>query len=140
MTAGTGIHHSEFNHSQTQPVHFLQIWIVPERMGLQPGYEQRSYSDADKRNRLRLIASRDGRDGSVTVHQDADVFASMLEAGARLVHPLRQGRKAWVQVVRGAVQIDGVRLSTGDGAGIEDQPEIMIEADEDAELLLFDLS
>jgi hypothetical protein len=139
MTAGTGIRHSEFNPSGTQPVHFLQIWIVPERIGLKPGYEQRTYSDADKRNRLRLIASREGRDGSVTVHQDADVFASLLEAGARLVHPLRQGRKAWVQVVRGTVQIDGVRLSAGDGAGIENQPEIMIEADEDAEILLFDL-
>ena len=82
MTAGTGIRHSEFNHSQTRPVHFLQIWIIPERAGLEPGYEQRTYSEADKRNRLRLIASRDGRDGSVTVHQDADVFASLLEAGA----------------------------------------------------------
>jgi quercetin 2,3-dioxygenase len=149
MTAGTGIRHSEFNHSQTRPVHFLQIWIIPERTGLEPGYEQRTYSDADKRNRLRLIASRDGRDGSVTVHQDADVFASLLEAGARLVHPLRQGRKAWIQVARGAVRADDVRLSTGDGAGIEDQPEIILEADEGmadgntthggAEILLFDL-
>jgi redox-sensitive bicupin YhaK (pirin superfamily) len=139
MTAGTGIRHSEFNPSQTQPVHFLQIWIVPERMGLKPGYEQRTYSDADKRNRLRLIASRDGRDGSVTVHQDTDVFASLLEAGARLVHPLRGGRRAWIQVVRGVVRIDGVRLAAGDGAGIEDQPKIIIDADEDAEILLFDL-
>ena len=93
---------------------------------------------------MRLIASRDGRDGSVTVHQDADVFASLLEAGIKLVHPLRQGRKAWVQVVRGAVRIGGVRLSAGDGAGIEDQPEIIFEADESpadgsAEILLFDL-
>src|SRR5512134_3487157 len=89
MTAGTGIRHSEFNPSQTRPVHFLQIWIIPERVGLEPGYEQRTYSAADKQNRLRLIASRDGRDGSVTLHQDADVFASLPEAGARLVHPLR---------------------------------------------------
>lgn len=149
MTAGTGIRHSEFNHSQTRPVHFLQIWIIPERAGLEPGYEQRTYSEADKRNRLRLIASRDGRDGSVTVHQDADVFASLLEAGAGLVHPLRPGRRAWIQVARGAVGIDGVRLTAGDGAGIEDQPEIVLEADEgaqeggtaegSAEILLFDL-
>lgn len=144
MTAGTGIRHSEFNHSQTRPVHFLQIWIVPERMGLEPGYEQRTYPDADKRNRLRLIASRDGRDGSVTVHQDADVFASLLEAGARLAHPLRPGRGAWIQVARGAVRVDGVRLSAGDGAAVEEQLEIVIEAIEDAagetaEILLFDL-
>jgi redox-sensitive bicupin YhaK (pirin superfamily) len=147
MTAGTGIRHSEFNHSQTRPVHFLQIWIIPERAGLEPGYEQRTY--ADKRNRLRLIASRDGRDGSVTLHQAADVFASLLEGGARLVHPLREGRRAWVQVARGAVRVDGVPLSAGDGAGIEEQPEIILEADEgaqdggaaegSAEILLFDL-
>jgi quercetin 2,3-dioxygenase len=144
MTAGTGIRHSEFNPSQTRPVHFLQIWIIPERVGLEPGYEQRTYPDADKRNRLRLIASRDGRDGSVTVHQDADVFASLLEAGVKLVHPLRQGRKVWIQVTRGAVRVGGVRLSAGDGAGVEDQPEIVLEADGDAaegsaEILLFDL-
>jgi redox-sensitive bicupin YhaK (pirin superfamily) len=137
MTAGTGIRHSEFNHSQTQPVHFLQIWILPERVGLEPGYEQRTF--ADKRNRLRLIASRDGREGSVTVHQDADVFASLLDAGVRIAHPLRQGHKAWIQVARGAVRVGGVCLAAGDGAGIEEQPEIMIEADEDAEILLFDL-
>jgi quercetin 2,3-dioxygenase len=140
MTAGTGIRHSEFNHSQTRPLRFLQIWIVPETMGLEPGYEQRAYPDAERRNRLRLIGSRDGRDGSLTVHQDADVFAALVEPGASLVHPLRAGRKAWVQVARGAVRVDGVSLSAGDGAAIAGQQEIAIEADEDAEILVFDLN
>ena len=144
MTAGTGIHHSEFNHSRTRPLHFLQIWIVPETQGIEPEYEQRAYSEAERRNRLRLIGSRDGREGSVTVHQDADVFASLLEAGGKLVHPLRPDRKAWVQVARGAVRIDGVSLSAGDGAAVAGQQEIIIEADTDtadegAEILLFDL-
>jgi redox-sensitive bicupin YhaK (pirin superfamily) len=139
MSAGTGIHHSEANPSKTEPVHFLQIWIVPDQRNLAPGYEQKSFGDAERKNRLRLVAASDGRDGAVTIHQDADLYASLLAAGTKVTHALAPDRHAWIQVVRGELDVDGVQLAAGDGAAIEAQPAIAIAARADAELLLFDL-
>src|ERR1700681_2266847 len=103
MSAGTGIRHSEFNHSKTEPVHFLQIWVVPDRQGIPPRYEQKTFPDADKRGRLRLVGSSDGRDGSVVIHQNVELFAALLNAGEKVTHALATGRKGWLQVTRGAV-------------------------------------
>ncbi len=139
MSAGTGVMHSEFNHSQSEPGHFLQIWILPERKGLVPGYEQRTFSTQEKRGRLRLVASRDGRDGSVTIHQDADLYATVLESGEGVTHALRPGRAAWLQVARGKVLVNGTALETGDGASVAGEPALEIEGKEAAEVLLFDL-
>ena len=139
MSAGTGIVHSEFNHSKTDPVHLLQIWILPEKRGIRPGYEQKSFSPDEKRGRLKLIASRDGRDGSVTMHQDAELYAALLPTGAEVTHPLRQGREAWLQVVRGKVQLNGQPLEAGDGAAIEAESKLSIQAIEEGEVLLFDM-
>jgi hypothetical protein len=140
MSAGTGIRHSEFNPSSKEALHFLQIWLLPEKADLAPGYEQKTFSDADKRGRLRLVASRDGRDGSVLLHQDADIYASLLDKGDQVVHALSGGRKGWVQVTRGTIDLNGERLQAGDGAAIESEPAIRIAAATDAvELLLFDL-
>jgi redox-sensitive bicupin YhaK (pirin superfamily) len=139
MSAGTGVMHSEFNHSQSEPGHFLQIWILPERKGLVPGYEQRTFSTQEKRGRLRLVASRDGRDGSVTIHQDADLYATVLESGEGVTHALRPGRAAWLQVARGKVLVNGTALETGDGASVTGEPALEIEGKEAAEVLLFDL-
>jgi redox-sensitive bicupin YhaK (pirin superfamily) len=140
MTAGTGIRHSEYNASTQDPVHFLQIWILPERAGLTPGYEQRAFSDAEKRGRLRLVASHDGRDGSVTVHQDVDLYAGLLGAGDRVAFDLRPGRRGWLQVARGQVRLDGELLKEGDGAAIEDLPRIELVGETETEVLLFDLA
>lgn len=139
MTAGTGVRHSEFNASQTDPVHFLQIWIVPERDGLTPGYEQKSFSEEDKRGSLRLIGSHDGRDGSVTIHRDVDLFASHPTKGETVRHALAAGRGAWLQVVKGAVSLDGERLDAGDGASATTPQVLQIAGTDDAEILLFDL-
>jgi quercetin 2,3-dioxygenase len=140
MSAGTGIRHSEFNHSKTEPVHFLQIWLLPGRDGIKPGYEQKTFGDADKRGRLRLLASPDGRDGSVTVHQDAELYATLLDDGQRVTHTLAPARRAWVQVVRGAVDVNGQALAAGDGAAISNEREAAITALADgSEVLLFDL-
>jgi quercetin 2,3-dioxygenase len=140
MSAGTGIRHSEFNHSKEDPVHFLQIWLLPERDGLPPSYEQKTFGDDDKRGRLRLVASHDGREGSVIVHQDAEIFAALLNKGATVSQPLVGGRKAWVQVVRGAVAVNGEELRTGDGAQVKEVATLEIGALADgSELLLFDL-
>ena len=136
MTAGSGIRHSEFNASQTEPVHFLQIWLVPEKNGLKPGYDQRRF-DIDG---LRLVASRDGRDGSLRVHQDVDLYAARLKAGQTVTQTLASNRHAWLQVVRGAVTLNGVELHAGDGAAISDEQRLEIRATEAAELLLFDLA
>lgn len=140
MTAGTGIAHSEYNGSQTEPVHFLQIWILPEREGLKPGYEQRAFPDAEKRNRLRLVASRDGREGSVTIHQDVSLFASLLDPGQSVTHRLQPKRHAWVQVITGAVALNGQTLKAGDGAAVSEEEALEIRAQEPAEVLLFDLA
>jgi redox-sensitive bicupin YhaK (pirin superfamily) len=139
MSAGTGVLHSEWNHSKTQPVHFLQIWIVPEQRGLQPGYEQKSFGD-ETNNRLRLVASRDGRDGSVTVHQDAELYVARLDAGKEVARELRAGRHAWVQVTRGAVELNGTKLAQGDGASVSDETRLTLRAAAPAEVLVFDLA
>jgi quercetin 2,3-dioxygenase len=140
MSAGTGVRHSEMNPSPTEPVHFLQIWLLPERRGLEPGYEQKRFETADKRGRLRLIASRDGRDGAITVHQDVDLYAGIFEPGEGGRLELRPGRYAWVQVARGAVTLNGVVLSQGDGAAVSDESSIDLVATDEAEVLVFDLA
>lgn len=139
MTAGTGIRHSEFNASRTAPVHFLQIWILPDRTGLPPGYEQKAFPAAERQGRLRLVASKDGREGSLRLHQDVDLYAATLPAEMSLRFPLRPGRRGWLQVARGAVRLDGTRLAAGDGAAVTDQPSLEL-AGEGGEILLFDLA
>jgi redox-sensitive bicupin YhaK (pirin superfamily) len=139
MSAGTGVRHSEFNGSEAEPVHFLQIWITPDRAGLPPRYAEAHFSEADKRNTLRLILSKDGRDGSLVIHQDASVFASVLEPGASLAHTLAPGRRAWAQVIKGALEINGASAKAGDGLAVLDEPHLSIKAQERSEFLLFDL-
>jgi redox-sensitive bicupin YhaK (pirin superfamily) len=141
MSAGTGIQHSEFNASKTDSVHFLQIWILPEKKGIEPGYEQKSFSEAEKRGGLRLVGSRDGRDGSITIHQNVDLYATALQEGDTVSHPLKQGRVAWLQVARGAVQLNGHTLTAGDGAAISEESQITLQGTaQDAEVLLFDMA
>jgi hypothetical protein len=140
MSAGTGIRHSEYNHSKTDPVHFLQIWILPETDGLEPSYEQKAFDADERRGRLRLVGSRDGRNGSVTIHQDVDLYAALLKAGEAVTFDLRPGRKAWLQLARGAVDANDQRLSAGDGFGVASPGELKITASDDAEFLLFDLT
>jgi len=139
MSAGTGVQHSEFNPSPGAPVHFLQIWIEPETRGMAPSYEEKFFAPEEKRGRLRLVASRDGRDGSVTVHRDADLYASLLGPDQRVAHRLAAGRLAYLHLVNGAVRVNGTQLTTGDAAKIEAEAELTIIADDDSELLLFDL-
>jgi hypothetical protein len=140
MSAGTGVTHSEYNASREAPVHFLQIWILPEREGIAPGYQQRAFPREGRRDRFQLAASREGREGSIVIHQDAEIHLAELGAGARVVHPLRAGRHAWVQVARGALSLGGDRLAAGDGAAVSDQARLELEGIEAAELLLFDLA
>jgi len=140
MSAGTGVVHSEMNPSRTEPVHFLQIWIVPDRAGHRPGYEQKAFSPEERRGKLRLIASPDGRDGSVTIHQDALVHASLLERDERASYTLRPRRHAWLQVARGSVQLNGQALREGDGAAISDETRVDVSSEDSSEVLLFDLA
>src|SRR5262245_42459560 len=140
MGAGTGISHSEYNASKTEPVHFLQIWIIPDEVGLKPGYEQRAISFAKNRGRLTLIASKTGRDASVTVHQDADVWAARLATGEQATFRLRPSRQAFAQVTRGAVTLNGIALSAGDGAAASQEEILEFKAVDAAEMLLFDLA
>ena len=140
MSAGTGVSHSESNSSQTEPVHFLQIWITPDKQGLKPGYEQRAFPEGERRGRLRLIASREGRDGSVTIHQDVKVFNSLLAPGEEVSYQLDGDRHAWIQVIKGTVSVGGTRLGAGDGAAISGENSLTINGSEDAEILLFDLA
>ncbi len=144
MSAGTGVRHSEYNHSKSALVHFLQIWILPERRGIAPGYEQKPFAETDAHNRLRVIASGDSRDGSVTIHQDAEVYLGRLDAGTEVIHQLRPQRYAWVQVARGAVLLNGERLTAGDGAAATSEAMLTIRgerpAERIAEVLLFDLA
>jgi redox-sensitive bicupin YhaK (pirin superfamily) len=139
MSAGTGVRHSEANGSETESVHLLQIWIMPAEQGIAPGYEQKKFDDEEKRGRLRLVASRDAREGSVTIHQDADVYAALLDPAQSVTHELAAGRGAWLQVARGAVELNGQSLTQGDGAAIEDESRLRIVGTEAAEVLLFDL-
>lgn len=140
MSAGTGVSHSEFNSSQTEPVHFLQIWLEPEREGLQPGYEQRAFPEAERRGRLRLFASRDGRDDSVTIHQDVKVYNVLLASGDGVSYQPDTGRHAWIQVIKGAATFNEAPLMAGDGASAVGESSLVIKAGEDSEILLFDLA
>jgi len=139
MTAGTGIRHSEFNPSETEPVHFYQIWLLPNRQGLPPRYDQRAFPAEERRAKLRVVASPDGRDGSLTIHQDAAVLLTSLTAGERVSHELAPGRHAWLQVLRGAVQLNGVPLAAGDGAAVSDLSSLTVLGGESCEVMLFDL-
>ena len=140
MSAGTGITHSEFNPSATEAVHLYQIWLLPERRGIDPSYEQKRFPEGERHNRLRLVASRDAADGSLLIQQDARIFLSQLDAGARLDHAISTGRHAWLQVLRGAVSLNGQQLATSDGAAVSDEAQLAIEATQDAEIMLFDLA
>jgi redox-sensitive bicupin YhaK (pirin superfamily) len=140
MTAGTGVSHSEYNHSDREPVHLLQIWILPDTQNLEPGYEQKAYSDAEKRGKLRLIASQDGRDGSVTVHQDLNLYATILGNGEQVSLALKGDRHIWVQVARGSIVLNGQRLEQGDAAAVSQEDVLDLTGKEDAEVLMFDLA
>jgi redox-sensitive bicupin YhaK (pirin superfamily) len=140
MSAGTGITHSEFNARQDEPVHFLQIWLLPDRRDLAPGYEQKAIPESEDRGVLRLLASRDGRDGTVTIHQDVDLYASRLEPGERVKHALADGRHAWLQMVRGRIELNGTPLAAGDGAAVSGENALEMVAQESAHFLLFDLA
>ena len=139
MSAGTGVAHSEFN-PEDQEVHLLQIWILPASRNLTPGYEQKFFNAAERSGQLRLIASNDGREGSVTIHQDARIYAALLDAGGSVSHKLDDGRFGWLQVARGSVRLNEFELSQGDGAAIRDQRDLTLVADDQTEVLLFDLA
>jgi redox-sensitive bicupin YhaK (pirin superfamily) len=140
MTAGTGVRHSEQNASSEEPVHLLQIWILPNTQELSPGYEQKAFSEAERHNTLRLIASAEGREGSVMVHQDISLFASIIDAGKTVEHTLNPSRYGWLQIARGAVEVSGERTGQGDGVVIVAESELKLVAEEPAEVLLFDLA
>ena len=141
MSAGTGVVHSEFNASEREPVHFFQIWITPERDAITPGYEQKAFPEEERRGKLQLLVAPGGPGGALTIHQDVRLFASILDASQSVTHELAEGRGAWVQVARGSVEVNGVKLQQGDGAAIENESLLTITGSEnDSELLLFDLN
>jgi len=140
MTAGTGVSHSEFNPSKTESVHLLQIWILPERRDLPPGYEQKTFTDEERRGSLRLIASSDAREGSVAINQDARVYAGILNADQKINYRLEENRYAWLQIARGTIELNQAELRQGDGAGVSAEGNLSIVAHDQAELLLFDLA
>lgn len=141
MSAGTGILHSEFNASETEPVHLLQIWILPETNGLTPGYEETHFAPEERQGKLRLVGSRDGRDGSVTIHQDVSLYAGLFSAGEGVTYPIAAGRSLWVQIARGAVDLNGHVLTAGDGAAIAEESALTLTATADeTEVLVFDLA
>src|SRR5262249_28484074 len=137
MSAGTGVLHSEHNPSPREPVHLLQIWIRPDREGVEPGYAQKAFPRADRLNRLRVVATPDGRDGSIAINQDASLFASVLDKGKTLHFDVRPGRHAWLQVARGEIDVNGAHLAQGDGASTSTPGAIDLSASKDTELLLF---
>ena len=139
MTAGSGIRHSEYNPSKTDPVHFLQIWITPETEGLAPGYQQKRFAPEESEGRLRLVASRDGRSASLTIHRDVDFYMARLDGDQSLRHQLAPGRIAWLQVARGRLRLNGEALAAGDGVAIEDETSLSLSHGKDAEILLFDM-
>jgi hypothetical protein len=139
MSAGTGVRHSEYNPSQTEGVHFLQIWLLPKSQGITPGYEQKHFEPVDLDSQLRVVASPDGRDGSVTIHQDALLYATRLDGDSHLTHPIAPGRRAYVYVARGSVQVNGTPLAAGDGSRIEQETQLRLDNGRAAEVLLFDL-
>lgn len=140
MSAGTGVTHSEFNASPSEPVHFLQIWLLPDRQGYPPSYEQKHFSEAERQDQLRLVASKEGRQGSLTLHQDASLYAGLLGSEQRVTHELGAGRYAWLHVARGAVEVSGQVLSAGDAGAFEQAGAISVVGREPSEILLFDLS
>ncbi|MGB0630654.1 MAG: pirin family protein [Alphaproteobacteria bacterium] len=140
MSAGTGIRHSEFNASDRDIVHFLQIWVIPNKQDIDPGYEQKAFAEDGRRGLLRLVASNDARDGSLKIHQDVDLYTSLLDDGDVIVLPLRPGRQVWVQVARGSVQVNGEQLYPGDGAGLTAEESVTVTGTSDAEVLIFDLA
>src|ERR1051325_4830712 len=140
MSAGTGVTHSESNPSKDEPVHLLQIWILPERTGQQPEYEEKKFSDEEKHNKLKLIVSPNAADGSVLIHQDAKIYASILDAGQTVTHEIANGRHAWLQIAGGAVELNGTPLKHGDGAALSEESELRIVSSEPSEVLLFDLA
>ncbi len=140
MSAGTGITHSEFNPSDTEPVHLYQIWLIPEEKGIEPSYEQKRFLDEERHNRLRLVASRDAADGSLLIHQDARIFLSSIVAGEQLTHELEAGRHAWLQVLRGSINVNGHDLNTSDGIAVSQESALTILSINDAEIMLFDLA
>ncbi len=140
MSAGTGVRHSEANASGTEPVHIYQIWILPEAEGITPGYEQKLFVPEEKTGRLRLVASREGREESLKIHQNVSVYNAILKSGDAVEHRLDAGRHAWLQVVKGAVELNGNRLGAGDGAAVSEETSLKISASEDAEIILFDLA
>jgi redox-sensitive bicupin YhaK (pirin superfamily) len=139
MTAGTGIQHSEFNPSESEPVHLYQIWLLPDRRGLTPSYDQRAFPEEERQNKLRVVASPDGRDGSLTIHQNAEVFLTTLGASDQVTHTLASGRHAWIQVLRGAVKLNDLDLAAGDGAAVSDESFVTLLAAQSSEAMLFDL-
>lgn len=140
MSAGTGITHSEFNPSPDQPTHLYQIWLLPQSKGIEPSYEQKQFDDPRMHNGLRLVASPDGADGSLTIHQDARIYLSKIDAGKSVELELPSGRHAWLQVLRGTVSLNGQPLETSDGAAVSEESRLAIQADSDAEIMLFDLA
>ncbi|MCE9603825.1 MAG: pirin family protein [Planctomycetia bacterium] len=140
MSAGTGITHSEFNPSAGEPVHLYQIWLLPEKKGITPSYEQKRFPDEELHNTLRLVAARDAAQGALAIHQDAQIYLSKLDAGRKVEHRLATGRHAWLQVLRGSVQLNGHALETSDGAAVSDEALLEIEATVPAEVMLFDLN
>jgi quercetin 2,3-dioxygenase len=140
MTAGHGIRHSEANPSSTEDVHLLQIWIFPDKQGHEPGYEQKSFPEAEKRGKFRLIASRDGTDGSVKINQDAKLLVALLAPGEEVTQPISANRSAWIQVAKGGIELNGKKLHQGDGAAVSDERQLAIKATKEAEVLLFDLA
>ncbi len=139
MSAGSGVSHSEFNHSADEPVHFLQIWLFPDQENIEPSYQETHFTPDDKRGQLRLIASPDGADGSLLIHQDARIFASILDGAQRLQHTLAPGRGAYVQVARGQLQVNGITLEAGDALQMRDEVQVTLENGKDAEVLVFDV-
>lgn len=140
MSAGTGIMHSEFNSSSTEPVHLLQIWLLPDQQGLQPSYEQRTFPLEERLGKLRLIAAKDGRDGAVTIHSDVDLYSAVLQKGDRLAYQLQPDRYGWLQVARGEASLNGYNLKAGDAVALSQADSLKISTDTDAEILLFDLA
>jgi quercetin 2,3-dioxygenase len=140
MSAGSGLRHSEANPSKTEGAHFLQIWILPGRQGIKPSYEQKAFPTEEKRSKLRLIASPDGEGGSVTIHQDAKLYVTLLAPGETVTHQMEPDRHAWIQIAKGSVELNGKVLKQGDGAAISNEKQLTVKGMEDAEVLLFDLA
>ena len=140
MSAGTGIRHSEFNPSASEPVHLYQIWLLPDRRGLAPSYDQRTFDEKERRGRFQVVASADGRDGSLLIHQDAEILLATLKEGEEVRHPIAPGRHAWLQVLRGAVTVNGQPASAGDGVALSEESSVAVQAGQPSEVMLFNLA